>query len=60
MTTNTLIKPEERIQLSGISWQTYIALLTELSVDRRLRLTYHRGSLEIMAPSPEHELYKET
>lgn len=60
MTTKTLTKPEERIQLSGISWQTYIALLTEVSVDRRLCLTYHRGSLEIMAPEPEHERYKET
>lgn len=48
----------DRIQLSGISWQTYERLLTELS-DRRLRLTYNRGSLEIMSPSPEHEFGKE-
>jgi Uma2 family endonuclease len=26
--------------------------------DRRLRLTYNRGNLEIMAPSPEHEFSK--
>jgi hypothetical protein len=32
-------------------------LLEELS-DRHLRLTYNRGNLEIMAPSPEHELSK--
>jgi Uma2 family endonuclease len=32
-------------------------LLKELS-DRRLRLTYNRGNLEIMTPSPEHELGK--
>jgi Uma2 family endonuclease len=32
-------------------------LLDELS-DRHFRLTYHRGNLEIMAPSPEHELSK--
>lgn len=32
-------------------------LLEELS-DRRLRLTYNRGNLEIMTPSPEHELSK--
>jgi len=46
------------IHLSGISWQTYERLLTELS-DRRLRLTYNRGSLEIVSPSPEHEFGKE-
>jgi len=47
----------EQIQLSGISWQTYETLLNELS-HRRLRLTYNRGNLEIMVPSPEHERYK--
>lgn len=60
MTSNTLIQPEEIIHLSGISWQTYEALLTELGVSRRLRLTYNRGNLAIMAPSPEHEIYKKT
>jgi Uma2 family endonuclease len=58
MTSNTLIQPTEIIHLSGISWQTYENLLTELSVNRRLRLTYNRGTLEIMVPSPEHESYK--
>ena len=48
----------EQIQLSGISWNTYETLLKELS-HRRLRLTYNRGNLEIMVPSPEHERYKE-
>jgi Uma2 family endonuclease len=50
---------DQLVQLSGISWQTYEALLTEL-IDRRLRLSYHHGQLEIMTPSPEHEVYKET
>ena len=58
MTGTTLTQPEQRIDLSGISWQTYETLLTELS-SRRLRLTYNRGTLEIMVPSPEHERYKE-
>jgi Uma2 family endonuclease len=57
MATETLAPIEQRVQLSGISWQTYERLLAELS-DRRLRLTYYRGNLEITAPSPEHELYK--
>jgi Uma2 family endonuclease len=60
MTSNTLIQPEEIIHLSGISWQTYETLLAELNENRRLRLTYNRGNLEIMAPSPEHEIYKKT
>jgi Uma2 family endonuclease len=56
--TATIPAPiHENIQLTGISWQTYEALEAEL-VDRRLRLTYNRGYLEIMAPSPEHELSK--
>ncbi|WP_364420349.1 hypothetical protein [Moorena sp. SIO3H5] len=58
MTITPLSPPAERIQLSGISWQTYETLLNELENHRRLRLTYNRGNLEIMAPSPEHELYK--
>lgn len=57
MTTHIPSQPEQVVQLSGISWQTYEALLNELS-HRRLRLTYNRGYLEIMAPSPEHERYK--
>jgi Uma2 family endonuclease len=56
--TATLLPPTaEIIHLSGISWETYETLLAELS-DRRLRLTYNRGNLEIMAPSPEHERFK--
>ncbi len=57
MVTTLLTPPTELIHLSGISWQTYETLLQELS-DRRLRLTYNRGNLEIMAPSPEHEFSK--
>ena len=57
MTATIITPPNEIIHLSGISWQTYETLLEELS-DRRLRLTYNRGNLEIMAPSPEHERFK--
>ncbi|MBD2450631.1 Uma2 family endonuclease [Nostoc sp. FACHB-152] len=58
MASNILLQAEEIIHLSGISWQTYENLLNELSASRRLRLTYNRGNLEIMVPSPEHERYK--
>jgi Uma2 family endonuclease len=57
MTTTWPILPPESIQLAGISWHTYESLLAELH-DRRFRLTYHHGYLEIMTPSPEHELRK--
>jgi len=55
MAASLLTPPTEVIHLSGISWRTYETLLQELS-SRRLRITYNRGNLEIMAPSPDHEL----
>ncbi|NJL53848.1 Uma2 family endonuclease [bacterium] len=58
MVTTPLTPPAEIVHLSKISWETYETLLEELS-DRRLRLTYNRGDLEILTPSPEHELSKE-
>jgi Uma2 family endonuclease len=58
MTSQTLIQSQEIVHLSGISWQIYESLLNELSSSRRLRLTYYRGNLEIMVPSPEYERYK--
>ena len=57
MTAQTLAPPEQIVQISGISWQTYEALLAEIG-DRQIRLTYNRGNLEIMVPSPEHERFK--
>ena len=46
--------PTDHAVLHGISWETYERLLTELE-DRKLRLTYDRGTLEIISPSPRHE-----
>jgi Uma2 family endonuclease len=57
MTVTLLAPPAEIIHLSGISWKTYETLLEEMS-DRRLRLTYNRGNLEIMAPSTGQERFK--
>ena len=57
MTAQTLAPPEQIVQLSGISWQTYETLLADIG-DRQIRLTYNRGNLEIMVPSPEHERFK--
>jgi Uma2 family endonuclease len=47
---------ESRVLLSGIRWQTYLRLLADLD-GQRVRLTYDRGNLEIMAPSVRHEIY---
>jgi Uma2 family endonuclease len=57
VTATLLTSSTEIIHLSGISWQTYETLRSELRL-RRLRLTYNRGTLEIVAPSPEHEFNK--
>ncbi|MEL7035732.1 MAG: Uma2 family endonuclease [Cyanobacteria bacterium J06592_8] len=49
----------DSIKLSDIRWETYQYLLQDLSQQRRFRLTYYQGYLEIRVPSPEHEFYKE-
>jgi Uma2 family endonuclease len=47
------------IVLQGISWDVYESLLAQLErVRQRIYLTYDRGTLEIMPPSPFHEKYK--
>ncbi|MCC3423352.1 MAG: Uma2 family endonuclease [Microcoleus sp. PH2017_01_SCD_O_A] len=57
MIAKTLSPPEQIVELSNISWQTYETLLAEIG-DRPIRLRYNRGNLKIMVPSPEHEIYK--
>lgn len=44
------------VLLHGMSWAFYEHLLAELC-DRPIRVTYDRGSLEIMSPSFRHERY---
>jgi len=41
------------------SWEDYDRLLEDLVARPGVRVTYDRGRLEIMSPSPEHEEYKE-
>src|SRR4051794_27909433 len=48
------IEDVQRLVLSGISWRTYDLLLHEFE-GRHLRITYDRGTLEIMTVSYEHE-----
>src|SRR4051812_38419232 len=46
----------QRLVLYDVPWETYTRLL-RLFVKRSFRLTYDRGTLEIMTLSPEHEGY---
>lgn len=55
-----LSPPEQKIILQGVSWETYERLLADLQDSSAPRLTYDRGTLEIMSPSGEHERYNRT
>lgn len=46
-----------RFVLHGMSWQGYETMLGLLG-DRPVRVTYDRGSLELMSPSQHHERFK--
>jgi Uma2 family endonuclease len=47
--------PEGQVVLYDVSWSHYEQLLAEDTEARRRRMTYDRGTLEIMAPLYEHE-----
>jgi Uma2 family endonuclease len=55
-----LSPPEQRVTLHNVSWETYERLLADLRDSSVPRLTYDRGTLEIMSPSSEHERYNRT
>ena len=55
-----LSPPEQRVILHNVSWDTYERLLADLHGCSAPRLTYDRGTLEIMSPSSEHERYNRT
>jgi len=43
------------VVLRNVSWPTYVALTEDLAECSSPRLTYDRGTLEIMTPSTDHE-----
>jgi Uma2 family endonuclease len=53
------IKPGQQILLEDVSWQQFENILADLGEHRAARVSYSRGCLEIMVPSPEHEKAKE-
>jgi Uma2 family endonuclease len=55
--TKTKIEPLQRFVIYNVPWEQYEALL-ELWNGRHIRLTYDRGTLELMTTSSEHEMFK--
>jgi hypothetical protein len=55
---STISSPaEQRVILDNISWPTYLAILEDVE-NRRGRIAYDQGVLEIMSPSKVHEQIK--
>jgi Uma2 family endonuclease len=48
---------DQRVVLRCVHWETYTRLVADLADSSASRLTYDRGTLEIMSPLPEHERY---
>ena len=53
-----VLRGERRVVLSGISWDLY-EQLRENEDNWHVRMTYDRGTLELMSPSIDHEAIKE-
>src|SRR5580704_12864602 len=51
------LQGEQRFLMHGVPWKTYVLLREALDVPG-LRMTYFKGALELMSPSPEHERIK--
>lgn len=49
---------EQHFFLSGVSWESYVAIGNALPDWPGLRITYDGGKLEFMSTSPEHEYFK--
>lgn len=49
--------PENRIVLRGIPWEVY-EVLRDHEENNHVRMTYDRGTLEMMSPSDQHEWVK--
>jgi Uma2 family endonuclease len=54
------VPPGKSLLLHDVSWAEFEAILEELGQHRSTRIAYQDGLLEIMAPLPEHEYFKET
>jgi Uma2 family endonuclease len=53
--SNIELTPGSAIQISGVNWECYVALMQELGDTRSTRIAYANGVLEIRMPSQQHE-----
>ena len=53
-----IIQPGNQLLLKDITWSMFETLLTELGESRASRLSYSKGTLEIMVPLMEHKVTK--
>jgi hypothetical protein len=51
------VPPGQRV-VEEVSWPTFEAIVEELGEHRDTRMAYSKGTLEIVAPLPEHEKAK--
>lgn len=58
MATTERAIPEQRIVMHDVSWQTYQSLLADRGERPSPRMFYDQGSLELMSPSEDHEVYR--
>jgi Uma2 family endonuclease len=54
-----VVQPGQRIQLQGINWAEFEAIVDELGDRRSSRIAYFDDILEIRMPLPEHEVDNE-
>jgi Uma2 family endonuclease len=54
-----ILVPGRKVVLDNVNWQEYQKILDQLGEHRASRITYDEGVLTIMAPTNEHEYYKE-
>lgn len=54
------VLPGQSLLLRDVSWAEFEAILEELGQHRNTRIAYTDGLLEIMAPLPEHEYFKQS
>ncbi len=52
---NIQLDPGSAISIHDITWEQFEAILEELGEERRTRIAYSKGTLEIVSPLPAHE-----
>lgn len=50
------LTPGSALRITGVTWESYVALLSELGESRTTRIAYDSGVLEIRMPGQLHEV----